>query len=65
MCLRVMSKPSLRVISMSNRKASSVGTEGGHHHRRQEAEGIDDINTWGVLAAEGFLPGNLIYAKEA
>jgi ATP-dependent helicase YprA (DUF1998 family) len=24
---------------------------------RREAEGIDDINTYGVLAAEGFLPG--------
>jgi len=25
--------------------------------RRQEAEGYDDVNTFGVLAAEGFLPG--------
>lgn len=25
--------------------------------RRREAEGVDDINTYGVLAAEGFLPG--------
>jgi hypothetical protein len=25
--------------------------------RRAEAEGVDDINTYGVLAAEGFLPG--------
>lgn len=31
--------------------------KGVQYHRRQEAEGIDDINTWGVLAAEGFLPG--------
>ena len=31
--------------------------KGVYYHRRQEAEGIDDINTWGVLAAEGFLPG--------
>ena len=31
--------------------------KGVQSHRRQEAEGIDDINTWGVLAAEGFLPG--------
>jgi hypothetical protein len=31
--------------------------KGVHYRRRQEAEGIDDINTWGVLAAEGFLPG--------
>lgn len=25
--------------------------------RRQEAEGVDDINTYNMLAAEGFLPG--------
>jgi hypothetical protein len=25
--------------------------------QRREAEGVDDINTYGVLAAEGFLPG--------
>jgi hypothetical protein len=31
--------------------------KGIHVRRRQDAEGVDDINTWGVLAAEGFLPG--------
>ncbi len=31
--------------------------KGVRFRRRQEAEGFDDINTWGVLAAEGFLPG--------
>ncbi len=30
------------------------GTRG---RRRQEAEGYDDVSTFGVLAAEGFLPG--------
>jgi ATP-dependent helicase YprA (DUF1998 family) len=31
--------------------------KGVQTRRRREAEGIDDINTYGVLAAEGFLPG--------
>ncbi len=31
--------------------------KGVQHRQRREAEGIDDINTYGVLAAEGFLPG--------
>ncbi|MCB1221951.1 MAG: DEAD/DEAH box helicase [Planctomycetales bacterium] len=29
----------------------------GQGQRRSDAEGFDDINTYGVLAAEGFLPG--------
>ncbi len=31
--------------------------KGTAHRRRREAEGYDDVNTFGVLAAEGFLPG--------
>ncbi|HOD51982.1 MAG TPA: DEAD/DEAH box helicase [Candidatus Hydrogenedentes bacterium] len=31
--------------------------KGVHARQRREAEGIDDINTYGVFAAEGFLPG--------
>jgi len=31
--------------------------KGVERRRRREAEGIDDINTYGVLAAEGYLPG--------
>lgn len=31
--------------------------KGVQSKRRREAEGVDDINTYGVLAAEGFLPG--------
>ena len=31
--------------------------KGVHSRSRREAEGVDDINTYGVLAAEGFLPG--------
>lgn len=31
--------------------------KGVQSRRRREAEGIDEINTYGVLAAEGFLPG--------
>ncbi len=31
--------------------------KGVDRRRRQEAEGYDDVNTFGVLAAEGFLPG--------
>ena len=31
--------------------------KGVQSRRRREAEGVDDINTFGVLAAEGFLPG--------
>jgi len=31
--------------------------KGVQNRRRSEAEGFDDINTFGVLAAEGFLPG--------
>jgi hypothetical protein len=31
--------------------------KGVQSRRRREAEGVDDINTYGVLAAEGFLPG--------
>jgi hypothetical protein len=31
--------------------------KGIESRRSREAEGIDDINTYGVLAAEGFLPG--------
>lgn len=31
--------------------------KGVRSRRRREAEGVDDINTYGVLAAEGFLPG--------
>ena len=31
--------------------------KGVQSKRRREAEGIDDINTYGVLAAEGYLPG--------
>ena len=31
--------------------------KGIQSRRRREAEGIDDINTYGVLAVEGFLPG--------
>jgi len=31
--------------------------KGVRSRRRRDAEGIDDINTYGVLAAEGFLPG--------
>jgi len=31
--------------------------KGVQRRRRREAEGVDDINTYGVLAAEGFLPG--------
>lgn len=31
--------------------------KGTGRHGRREAEGVDDINTYGVLAAEGFLPG--------
>ena len=32
--------------------------KGVYRKSRKEAEGIDDINTYGVLAAEGFLPGH-------
>lgn len=32
--------------------------KGIYGRTRREAEGIDDINTYGVLAAEGFLPGH-------
>ncbi|ADB15843.1 hypothetical protein Psta_1161 [Pirellula staleyi DSM 6068] len=31
--------------------------KGVQSKRRREAEGVDDINTYGVLAAEGYLPG--------
>ncbi len=31
--------------------------KGEEKKRKRQAEGIDDINTFGVLAAEGFLPG--------
>lgn len=31
--------------------------KGVQSKRRREAEGVDDISTFGVLAAEGFLPG--------
>lgn len=31
--------------------------KGVQSRRRREAEGVDDTNTYGVLAAEGFLPG--------
>jgi ATP-dependent helicase YprA (DUF1998 family) len=31
--------------------------KGVQSRRRREAEGVDDINTYGVLAAEGYLPG--------
>jgi ATP-dependent helicase YprA (DUF1998 family)/SOS-response transcriptional repressor LexA len=31
--------------------------KGAEARRRREAEGQDDINTYGVLSAEGFLPG--------
>lgn len=31
--------------------------KGASSRRRREAEGYDDVNTYGVLAAEGFLPG--------
>ena len=31
--------------------------KGVQYRQRREAEGVDDINTYGVLAAEGFLPG--------
>lgn len=31
--------------------------KGVQSRRRREAEGVDEINTFGVLAAEGFLPG--------
>ena len=31
--------------------------KGKRSRRRREAEGVDDTNTYGVLAAEGFLPG--------
>jgi SOS-response transcriptional repressor LexA len=31
--------------------------KGIERRRRREAEGYDDVNTYGVLAAEGFLPG--------
>jgi hypothetical protein len=31
--------------------------KGQVRRRRSEAEGVDDVNTYGVLAAEGFLPG--------
>jgi len=31
--------------------------KGTDRRRRKEAEGYDDVNTYGVLAAEGFLPG--------
>jgi hypothetical protein len=31
--------------------------KGIQSRRRREAEGVDDISTYGVLAAEGFLPG--------
>ena len=31
--------------------------KGVQSRQRHEAEGVDDINTYGVLAAEGFLPG--------
>lgn len=31
--------------------------KGVQKRSRREAEGVDDINTYGVLAAEGFLPG--------
>lgn len=31
--------------------------KGEARHRTSQAEGIDDTNTYGVLAAEGFLPG--------
>ncbi len=44
-----------REIQRLNKVRHKEGTL--DYHRRQEAEGIDDINTWGVLAAEGFLPG--------
>lgn len=32
--------------------------KGVYSRVRREAEGVDDINTYGVLAAEGFLPGH-------
>ena len=31
--------------------------KGTQRRTRREAEGYDDVNTYGVLAAEGFLPG--------
>lgn len=31
--------------------------KGVQYRQRREAEGVDDINTYGVFAAEGFLPG--------
>lgn len=31
--------------------------KGSQGRQRRDAEGVDDINTYGVLAAEGFLPG--------
>ena len=31
--------------------------KGAIRRRRREAEGYDDVNTYGVLSAEGFLPG--------
>jgi ATP-dependent helicase YprA (DUF1998 family) len=31
--------------------------KGVHQRHRRDAEGVDDINTYSVLAAEGFLPG--------
>ncbi len=31
--------------------------KGTERRRRREAEGYDDVNTFGMLAAEGFLPG--------
>ena len=31
--------------------------KGTARRHRREAEGYDDVNTFGVLAAEGFLPG--------
>ena len=36
---------------------SSSGSRAPTRRRRREAEGYDDVNTFGVLAAEGFLPG--------
>ncbi len=44
--------------ALFNRCNSLVGRFKGTARRvRREAEGYDDVNTFGVLAAEGFLPG--------
>jgi len=38
-------------------RTSGQEAKGRSQAKSQQAEGVDDTNTYGVLAAEGFLPG--------